>query len=60
MVRHVRYLQERYRSAPECLAAIRAHLERGWWLSSLEGPSHGAYIATFGIDDDGPRLVETY
>ena len=58
MVTHIRYEQESYRDAGSCIVGIRRHLEEGWWLSSLEGPSYGAFLATFGFSDDDPRLVE--
>ena len=59
MVRHIRYCQASFHDATECLAAIQQYLDAGWWLSALEGPAGGAYTVTFGIDDDGLRLVES-
>lgn len=58
MVTHIRYFEASYHSAVECLSGIRLQLERGCWLSALEGPRNGTYTATFGLDTDGVRLLE--
>jgi hypothetical protein len=58
MVTHIRYEQESYRDAGACILGIRRYLDEGWWLSSLEGAGHGAFIATFGFSREGLRLVE--
>ncbi len=54
MVSHIRYCQQGYRDATECLEGIRSFLARGWWLSSLEGSRAGGYRVTFGVDDTEP------
>lgn len=58
VIRHIRYDQESYRDAGECVLGIRHRLESGWWLSGIEGPVRGCYIATFGIEEGGLRLLQ--
>lgn len=52
MVTHVAYCEERYRTAADCLEAIRKRLESGWWLSEVRAPTGGGYIVTFGVSDE--------
>lgn len=56
MVTHIRYSSQRYRSPAECLAAIGKFLARGWWVSSIGGPSHGHYLVVFGVEDEEEAL----
>jgi hypothetical protein len=50
VIAHIRYSEQRYRTAAECLEAIRSFLARGWWLSAVERRG-SSYVATFGVDD---------
>jgi hypothetical protein len=52
MVSHIRYSEQKYTDPGACLAAIGLFLSRGWWVSSVEGPTHGSYTVVFGVDDE--------
>jgi hypothetical protein len=54
MVTHLAYNEERYRTPVDCLNGIRRHLERGWELLQLRGPSPGPFVALFRMQDEEP------
>lgn|GEM_PF-4452043 len=51
MISHIRYSEQQYRDAAECLEGITAFLHRGWWVSSLIRAGR-SYVVTFGIEDE--------
>lgn len=51
MVSHVSYQEEHFTTSDRCLDAIRQHIERGWQVVQVRGPSHGPFVVMFGIDE---------
>jgi hypothetical protein len=52
MVTRVAYDERSYRSADECLVAIREHLEVGWNVVQLRGSGAGPFLVLFRKDEN--------
>ena len=62
MVTHLSYDEQRFRTADECLGAIRRFLALGWDISDVQPASRGAYIVVFrkaDEDDATPALSDS-
>jgi hypothetical protein len=48
--RHLYYLQEHYPDATIGMAGMRYHLEQGWQIAQIRGPSRGPFVVMYQRD----------
>ena len=48
--RHLYYLEEHYPDAITGIAAMRYHLEQGWQIALIRGPSSGPFVVMYQRD----------
>ncbi len=56
-VRRLRYDEQHYPSADECLTGIGSRVRWGWQVSDVRGYRHG-YLVTFRLQVDADETVE--